>query len=177
VFAIDSRSNGCSESSGASDNAAVGIRIRAACVAVDGEGRVLLVRHRKHGQEYWLLPGGGVEPGETMVQAARRELFEETGLDGEIGRLVVVCESIDPRDRRHIVHLAFAAEVRSGTLRPGHDGRLVDAAWLPVGRLGELELFPAIGGELLACLAEGFSGPVRYLGNVWRDLPAVPDVD
>jgi hypothetical protein len=44
-------------------------------------------------------------------------------------------------------------------------------------RLVELPLFPAIGGELLACHAEGFSGPVRYLGNVWRDLPAPPDVD
>jgi ADP-ribose pyrophosphatase YjhB (NUDIX family) len=136
-----------------------------------------LVRHRKHGQEYWLLPGGGVEPGETMAAAARRELFEETGLEGEIGRLVVVCESIDPRDQRHIIHVAFAATVNAGTLQPGYDGRLVDAAWLPVEQLGRLPLFPAIGGDLLACHAEGFAGPVRYLGNVWRDLPAAPDVD
>jgi ADP-ribose pyrophosphatase YjhB (NUDIX family) len=156
----------------------VGIRIRAACVAVDGEGRVLLVQHRKHGQEYWLLPGGGVEAGETMVQAARRELFEETGLEGDVGRPVVICESIDALDGRHIVHVAFVATVRAGALRPGYDGRLVDAAWMPVARLGELPLFPAIGGDLLACHAEGFAGPVRYLGNVWRDLPAPqPDVD
>ena len=155
----------------------MGIRIRAACVAVDGEGRVLLVQHRKLGREYWLLPGGGVEEGETMVQAARRELFEETGLEGEVGRVVLICESIDPRDGRHIIHVAFAATVRSGTLQPGRDGRLVDAAWLPVGRLGDLPLFPAIGGDLLACHAEGFAGPVRYLGNVWRDLPASPGVD
>jgi ADP-ribose pyrophosphatase YjhB (NUDIX family) len=156
--------------------AAVGIRIRAACLAVDGQGRVLLVQHRKQGVEYWLLPGGGVEPGETMLQAARRELFEETGLDGDIGRPLVICESIDARDGRHIVHVTFAATVRSGTLRPGHDGRLVDAAWMPVAQLGEVALFPAIGDDLLACHAEGFAGPTRYLGNVWRDLP-VPDLD
>src|SRR5207302_10982236 len=99
--------------------AAVGIRIRAACVAVDGEGRVLLVQHRKHGQEYWLLPGGGVEAGETLAQAARRELLEETGLEGDVGRPVVSCEAIDGHDGRHIVHVAFVATVRSGTLRPG----------------------------------------------------------
>jgi 8-oxo-dGTP diphosphatase len=156
----------------------VGIRIRAACVAVDGDGRVLLVQHRKDGQEYWLLPGGGVEEGETMAQAARRELFEETGLDGDIGRPLLICESIDLHDTRHIVHVAFLATVRPGSLKPGYDGRLVDAAWLPLARLGDLPLFPAVGGDLLACHTEGFAGPVRYLGNVWRDLPtAAPDVD
>jgi ADP-ribose pyrophosphatase YjhB (NUDIX family) len=158
------------------DNGGVGIRIRAACVAVDGEGRVLLVQHRKHGQEYWLLPGGGVEVGETMVQAARRELFEETGLAGDVGRPLMICESIGVHDERHIVHVAFLATVSAGAIRPGFDGRLVGAAWMPLARLGELPLFPAIGGDLLACHAEGFAGPVRYLGNVWRDLPA-PDID
>jgi len=158
------------------DNAAVGIRIRAACVAVDGEGRVLLVQHRKLGNEYWLLPGGGVEPGETMVEAARRELFEETGLKGEVGRPILVCESIEAGEGRHIVHVVFAAGVRAGTVRPGYDGRLVDAAWIPLGGLGHLPLFPAIGAELLACHAEGFAGPMRYLGNVWRELaPPGPD--
>jgi ADP-ribose pyrophosphatase YjhB (NUDIX family) len=152
------------------------IRIRVACAAVDGQGRVLLVQHRKDGREYWLLPGGGVEPGETMLEAARRELFEETGLEGEVGRLVLVCESIDAHSGRHIVHVSFAARVEPGALRPGYDGRLVHADWLPVEQLAVLPLFPAIGAELLACHAEGFAGPVRYLGNVWRDR-AEADLD
>ena len=151
------------------------IRIRASCVAVDAEGRVLLVQHRKDGREYWLLPGGGVEAGETMVDAARRELFEETGLEGEVGRLLLVCESVDPRTPRHIVHVAFLATIRQGTaLKPGYDGRLVDAAWRPVAELAELALFPAIAAELQACHAEGFEGPVRYLGDVWRDMSGGP---
>jgi len=152
------------------------IRIRVACAAVDAAGRVLLVQHRKEGRDYWLLPGGGVEAGETLLEAARRELVEETGLDGEVGRIVLVCESIDAQHGRHIVHVVFAATVGAGALRPGYDGRLVDAAWLPVDQLATLPLFPAVGPELLACHAEGFAGPVRYLGNVWRDLPG-PDVD
>ncbi|HEV7677493.1 MAG TPA: NUDIX hydrolase [Candidatus Dormibacteraeota bacterium] len=151
----------------------MGIRIRVACAAVDELDRVLLVQHRKEGREYWLLPGGGVEVGETMLDAARRELFEETGLEGDIGAVVLVCESIEGRTGRHIVHVTFAATVRSGTLHPGYDGRLVDADWLPVQRLADLTLFPAIGSDLLACHAEGFAGPVRYLGNVWRDMPGL----
>lgn len=154
-----------------------GIRIRVSCAAVDGEGRVLLVQHRKEGRDYWLLPGGGVEPGETLLDAARRELFEETGLHGEVGRVVLVCESIEPQAGRHILHLAFAATVEPGPLQPGYDGRLVDAAWHPAEELATLPLFPAVGRELLECHRERFAGPVRYLGNVWRDLPAPPDID
>ena len=44
----------------------------------DADGRVLLARHSEGG--VWLLPGGGIEPGETPADAAVREMFEETGL-------------------------------------------------------------------------------------------------
>jgi len=54
------------------------IRIRAG-VLIWRDGEVLLVRHEKGGRSYWLVPGGGVDPGETMVVAAARELIEETG--------------------------------------------------------------------------------------------------
>ena len=43
-------------------------------------GRILLCRHVKHGGEVWLLPGGGVQSGESLVRALQRELWEETGL-------------------------------------------------------------------------------------------------
>ena len=46
--------------------------------------RVLLCRHEKPGKEYWLLPGGGVNTGESLVDALRRELWEEVGIDREL---------------------------------------------------------------------------------------------
>lgn len=144
------------------------IRIRVAVCLVDA-GRVLMVEHRKPGRPpYWLLPGGGVEAGETMLAAARRELSEETGYMVEVGRLLLVCESIRS-GAKHLVNLVFAGRIAGGSLQAGSDGTLAGARWHPLESLAELETYPPIGAELLACSREGFGGEVRYLGNVWVD--------
>ena len=58
---------------------------------------LLLCRHEKPGKEYWLLPGGGVNAGESLVDALDRELAEELGLDGvAVEGPVAICESIAP---------------------------------------------------------------------------------
>jgi len=54
---------------------------RAQCLVVRDE-KILCVKHRQHGLEYYCLPGGGIEPGETPKQAAKRELAEECNVTG-----------------------------------------------------------------------------------------------
>ncbi len=139
----------------------------------DGQ-RILLAVHVKHGHRHWLLPGGGVEVGETLVEAAVRELREETGLAVEVGRLVLVCESIEPRGR-HLLNMVFSATAPPGELRVGRDGVLDDVSWHDRDDLLRLELHPPIGAEILACWDEGFEGPVRVLGNVWRPARNAPE--
>ena len=63
-------------------------RIRVSAV-LQWRGRVLLCRHEKPGKEYWLLPGGGVNAGESLVDALQRELAEEIGIVGEEDELPV----------------------------------------------------------------------------------------
>jgi len=86
----------------------------------DGEG-VVLVR-RGNPPPGWALPGGFVEAGETVEEAARREVREETGLDVELRRLFGVY-SHPARDPRHptasVVYVAEGSGVREG----GDDAR------------------------------------------------------
>ncbi len=84
-------------------------------VVPSGEGEVLLIRRASDPYEgQWALPGGFVEVGETLEDAASREAEEETGLKVEIVRLVGVYSDPDRDPRGHNVSCAYLARVREG---------------------------------------------------------------
>lgn len=95
-------------------------------------GRVLMVRHERLGVLRWELPGGHVEPGESVEQTAARETFEETGIRVDIAHLVASClhEWPERKQRRDI--LFFAAYPSPGAalgVSEGGDTRIVEVAW------------------------------------------------
>jgi 8-oxo-dGTP diphosphatase len=86
------------------------------------QDRILLIRHEKEGRgEYWLLPGGGVNVGESLVDALHRELAEEVGVGTEIpveGPIAIV-DSISPKrafSQKHVVHIVFAGDLSGRSL-------------------------------------------------------------
>jgi ADP-ribose pyrophosphatase YjhB (NUDIX family) len=141
-------------------------RIRVAPIIVQDE-QILLVRHEKNGAAYWLLPGGGVDYGESVGDALIREVKEETNLDVELGELVLVNDSIPPDRHRHVVNLYFTANVTGGTLRMGTDWNLAEVKWVPFEQVSSLTFYPDIREALLPALQHGFANHAQYLGNLW----------
>ena len=91
-------------------------------IVFDGAGRVLLVeRGRPPGAGLWSIPGGRLEPRETLAQAVAREVREETGLIVEVGALACVVERMG--DDYHFVLLDYFARITGGTLAAASDAR------------------------------------------------------
>ena len=143
-------------------------RIRVAAIIVQ-DGRILLVKHAKAGREYWMLPGGGVGPGEPLSEALERELQEEVCITTRPEHLVLVNDSIPPDTHRHIVNLYFTARIIAGIPAPGTDTRVTAVALVPIGDLSRILLYPDFGRELQSAIRAGFPNRAQYLGNLWKD--------
>lgn len=105
---------------------------------VQVDGRLLLVR-RGHGPGAgeWSVPGGRVEPGETLAEAVVREVAEETGLEVVCGELVGLVERMGPD--HHFVIVDFTATLLDhGEPVAGDDA--AEVAWVAVGELSDLAL-------------------------------------
>ena len=85
------------------------------------DGAVLLIRQREHatGKTYWLLPGGGMEPGETPEATVAREMREETNLTVRVEQLLfdVASETGVHYDRAH----TYLCTAMAGEAAPGHE--------------------------------------------------------
>ena len=122
-------------------------------VAVWCEGRLLVVKSSY--RDTLDLPGGGVEPGETLAEAALRELREETGVEAELIGFVAPVEAIE-RDRQgrvrlHIVIAAHAARWVSGEPQTGPEAR--DIRWVSEDEIDSLPTTPGLPGLLRRAFA------------------------
>ena len=129
--------------------------------------KILLVRHRKGNRQYWVLPGGRLEYGETFHECAVRELKEETGLDVDVERFLFLSEAIAPDRNRHIVNIFLKARVVGGTMQLGDEPVLAGVDFVPVRELEKITLFPPVADEILAGIANDFPERIKYLGNLW----------
>jgi len=112
---------------------------------VIAEGRALLIRRGHPPLEgEWSIPGGTLEVGETLLDAVRRELAEETGIEVRVGELIEAFERIFPdgegQPKYHFVILDYLCEAIRGTARAGSD--VTDVAWAAESELQNFSLTP-----------------------------------
>lgn len=109
-------------------------------MVIIGEDETILLIKRKNNpyKGFWALPGGFVEYGETVEQAAIREVKEETGISVDIKKLVGVYSDPDRDPRGHTVSICFLAKPAGGAVIPSTDA--VDAAYFTYSEINSLDL-------------------------------------
>lgn len=124
------------------------MRVAAYCVIVDDEDRVLLSRWIEGRVPAWSMPGGGLEPGEDPADAARREVWEETGYEVRLDALFGIDSHVIPAKKRlsreatgplHALRIVYRATVVGGTLTHEVDGSSDMAEWVPLSKVRGIE--------------------------------------
>ncbi len=115
-------------------------------VVPDGQERILLIRRTDN--KYWSIPGGGMEPGESIREAARREVKEETGIDCEITGLVGIYSNprhvaaYDDGEVRQEFSICLAGYLLGGSLRTSNESS--DVRFVPVADIPAYEVHPSV---------------------------------
>jgi len=153
------------------------VRVRVGALLFDDDtapGAVLLVEHADESgspEPFWTPPGGGVEFGESLAEALRREVEEETGFSIHVGPLRYTLDFVRPP--LHAVSFYFQCSVEGGTLDTGTDPELGDDQLIRSSRfvsfeeLGALSVYPESFAERLSMEARaGFPLGTQYLGTL-----------
>jgi ADP-ribose pyrophosphatase YjhB (NUDIX family) len=113
-------------------------RVGIGAVILDDQNRILLVLRKRHPEAgTWSIPGGKVEPYESLESAVLREIKEEVNLDVEIDRLLCTAETIAPETGEHWVSILYTVRVTGGTAMNREPDALGDLQWFPLDRLPE----------------------------------------
>jgi len=143
------------------------IRVRVAGVLIN-EGKLLLVAHKKNDSIYWLLPGGGVDFGESLTEALEREFLEELNINVKVKDLLLIAETIYPSGDRQILNICFCCQYSGGEYQLGNEQRLYDFNFFTIDEVENMKILPPLNRELINILNGGREA--RYVGKIWGDI-------
>jgi mutator protein MutT len=132
-------------------------------IVIDGERVVLVKREKEPFKGQWVFPGGFVEYGETVEDAALRELLEETGIEAEIQAILGVYSKPERDPRAHHISVVFIADYIIGNPKGGDDA--AEAAWHQLDELTPRDV-ACEHGQILS----DFKKWLRIKGTYWSSL-------
>jgi ADP-ribose pyrophosphatase YjhB (NUDIX family) len=152
------------------------IRVSARALIVE-DGSVLLVEFDDESGLHYNLPGGGAEPGESLLEALKRETEEEASVEIEVGPLLFVVEYEPQRNAQWAgpVHaLSFIFECRlSGGAKPAMpdrpDPNQTAVKWIKLSDLDAVELLPHIADRIVAYAQSGAAGAAYLQEPIWPE--------
>jgi ADP-ribose pyrophosphatase YjhB (NUDIX family) len=118
----------------------------ASAIVVDDAGRILL--HKRTDNEYWSIPGGAMEPGETIAETAVREAREETGIEARVERLLGVYSNphhvtvYDDGEVRQQFSVCFLCRAVGGQLATSSESS--EVRFVPLDETDGLSIHPSI---------------------------------
>jgi ADP-ribose pyrophosphatase YjhB (NUDIX family) len=138
---------------------------------VEHKGHILLIKEKEGKQSYYSLPGGGVEYLETIPEATKREVWEETGLLVDFVRLLWIDERIDKSSPgKHTVGIGVLAALvgEESTPIPGgvEDEEILWSGWVSLEQFRSLQQFNlSRRDQVVKALSEPGYVP-DYIGNI-----------
>ncbi len=147
-----------------------GIRVRAAGILLNSKNEVLLVNHQKNGKSYWLFPGGGVEYGEKLFNALKREFQEEVSAGiNKIHNLCFAHETIYPGKERHIINFYFRVSAKK-PFKPSvkEEKVLKGAEWINAGKFRKILFYPAAKNVIIKLWKNEFKDNEGFIDLKWK---------
>ena len=140
--------------------------ISAGAILVE-EKRILLVHHQDNDKyDFWVPPGGSLEGNESIYDCAKREVFEETGLDVKLGSILYIQEFWEPN--YHFCKFFILGNIIGGELtlsnKDLNEDWLVDAKFFSLDEIQKLTVFPEILKGQFWTDVEAEIQITRYLG-------------
>lgn len=96
----------------------------------DDKENILVVKNKRENSSYYTLPGGAVENGETLEEAAIREVKEETGLNIELEGLFAVSEAFFEKQGHHAIFFTFKGRIINGEIKIACPEEIEEITWM-----------------------------------------------
>lgn len=151
------------------------IRLRA-CALIIQDGAILLIEFKNDDDDgvHYNLPAGGLEPGETFVEAVIREAKEEACAEVDVGSVAFVYEYQPTKNNfiygsTHSVGITFECQLKAGSipqLPQKPDTNQTDVKWIPISELQSIQLYPEITQDIID----------YYNGNKYRNYVEEQDI-